>query len=98
MEANAIATLLTNNLEIDENVEVEVDSDPTTFVLNKCLQEPNIPSNSSPTTCVFNIAKKRKGFQQPNILVASISSFAPSTTKLQQLIKKVNTYVDFKNT
>jgi hypothetical protein len=33
MEANAINTLFTNNLEIDENVEVRADSDPTTFVL-----------------------------------------------------------------
>jgi hypothetical protein len=34
MEVNAIGTLLTNNLEIDENMEVEIDSDPTTFILN----------------------------------------------------------------
>jgi len=91
MEANATGTLFTNNLEIDENVEAGADSDPTTFVLNIieiCPQQPNIPANSSLTTFVFNIAKK-KSFQQPNILVASISSFAPSTTKLQQLIKKV---------
>jgi hypothetical protein len=60
MEANATTTLFTNNLEIDENVEAELDSDPTTFVLNiikECLQQPNIPTNSSPTTFVFNIAK-----------------------------------------
>jgi hypothetical protein len=68
MEANAISTLFTNNLEIDENVEVGADLDPTTFVLN-----------------IIEICP-----QQPNILVASISSFTPSTTKLQQLIKKVN--------
>jgi len=34
MEANAIGTLFTNNLEIDENVEAKADLDPTTFVLN----------------------------------------------------------------
>jgi hypothetical protein len=34
MEANATTTLFTNNLEIDENVEVKADSNPTTFVLN----------------------------------------------------------------
>jgi hypothetical protein len=85
MEANATAVLFTNNLEIHENVEIEVGLDPTRFVLNiieECLQKPNILGNSSLTTFVFNIAKK-KSFQQPNLLVASISSFAPSTTKLQ---------------
>jgi hypothetical protein len=100
MEANAIGILFTNNLEIDENVEVKVDSNPTTFILNiikECLQHPNILANSSPTTFVFNNTKI-KLFSTTNILVASISNFAPSTTKLQQLIKKVNTYIDFKNT
>jgi hypothetical protein len=65
MEVNATTTLFTNNLEIDENVEVEVDSNPTTFVLNiieECLQQPNIPANSSPMTFVFNIAKSKKVF------------------------------------
>jgi len=60
MEANAIGTLFTNNLQIDENVEAEADLDPTTFVLNtikECLKQPNIPTNSSPTTFVFNIVK-----------------------------------------
>jgi hypothetical protein len=44
MEANATTTLFTNNLEIDENVEVETNSDPTTFVLNikkERLQQPS---------------------------------------------------------
>ena len=62
MEANATTTLFTNNLEIDENVEVETNSDPTTFVLNIieiCPQQPNIPTNSSLTTFVFNIAKNK---------------------------------------
>ncbi len=62
MEANATTTFFTNNLEIDENVEVETNSDPTTFVLNikkECLQQPNIPTNSNPTTFVFNIAKNK---------------------------------------
>ncbi len=61
MEVNAISTLFTNNLEINENMEVEI--------------------NSNPTTSMLNIAKKC--FQQPNILVVSISSSAPSTTKLR---------------
>jgi hypothetical protein len=85
MEANATGTLFNNNLQIDENVEAEADSDPTTFVLNIieiCPQQPNILANSSLTTFVFNIAKIKIKIQQPNILVASISSFAPSTTKL----------------
>jgi hypothetical protein len=59
MEANATTTLFPNSLEIDENVEAKADSDPTTFVLDtikECLQQPNIPTNSSPTTFVFNIA------------------------------------------
>jgi len=92
MEVNAIGTLFTNNLKIDENVEVRADSDPTPFVLNIikiCPQQPNILANSSLTTFVFNIAKEIK-IQQPNVLVALISSFTPSTTKLRQLIKKVN--------
>jgi hypothetical protein len=62
MEVNATTTLFTNNFKIDENVEAEADSDPTTFVLNivkECLQQPNIPTNSSPTTFVFNIAKNK---------------------------------------
>ncbi len=62
MEANATTTLFTNNLEIDENVEVKTNLDPTTFVLNikkECLQQSNIPTNSSPTTFVFNIAKNK---------------------------------------
>jgi hypothetical protein len=62
MEANATTALFTNNLEIDENVEAEADSDPTTFVLNiikECLQQLDIPTNSSPTTFVFNIAKNK---------------------------------------
>ncbi len=60
MEVNATGTLFNNNLEIDENVEARADSDPTTFVLNIieiCPQQPNIPTNSSLTTFVFNIAK-----------------------------------------
>jgi len=63
MEANATGTLFTNNLEIDENVEVRANSDLTTFVLNIieiCPQQPNIPENSSLTAFVFNIAKKKK--------------------------------------
>jgi hypothetical protein len=63
MEANATCTLFTNNLEIDENVEVGADSNPTTFVLNIieiCPQQPNILANSSLTTFVFNIAEKKK--------------------------------------
>jgi hypothetical protein len=62
MEVKTTTTLFTNNLEIDENVETKVDSDPTTFVLyiiKECLQQPNIPTNSSPTTFVFNIAKNK---------------------------------------
>ncbi len=62
MEANAIGILFTNNLEIDENVEVKVDSNPSTFILNiikECLQQPNIPTNSSPNTFVFNIARNK---------------------------------------
>jgi hypothetical protein len=62
MEANATGTLFTNNLEIDENLEAEIDSDTTTFTLNiieKCLQQLNIPTNSSPITFVFNITKKK---------------------------------------
>jgi hypothetical protein len=34
MEVNAIGTLFTNNLEIDENMEVEIDSNPMTSILN----------------------------------------------------------------
>jgi hypothetical protein len=63
MEANATAILFTNNLEIYENVEIEVGLDPTRFVSNiieECLQQPNILANSSPTTFVFNIAKKEE--------------------------------------
>ncbi len=100
LEANAIGTLFTNNLEIDENVEAKADSGPTTFVLNiieLCLQQP-IFQQIQVLLHLYSTLQKRKGFQQPNILVASISSFAHSTTKLQQLIKKVNTYIDFKNT
>jgi hypothetical protein len=62
MEANAIATFFTNNLEIDENVEAKTDSNPSTFVLNiikECLQQPNIQANSSLTTFVFNIANNK---------------------------------------
>jgi hypothetical protein len=62
MEANATTTLFTNNLEIDENVEAKANLDPTTFVLNiikECLQQPNIPTNSSPNTFVFNIARNK---------------------------------------
>jgi hypothetical protein len=59
-EVNANSTLFTNNLEINENMEVEIGSNLATFILN--------------------IAKKC--FQQLNILIVSIPSFAPSTTKL----------------
>jgi hypothetical protein len=62
IEANAIGILFTNNLEIDENVEVEADSNPTTFILNiikEFLQQPNILANSSPTTFVFNNTKTK---------------------------------------
>ncbi len=62
MEVNATGTLFNNNLEIDENVEARADLDPTTFVLNIieiCPQQPNIPTNSSLTTFVFNIAKNK---------------------------------------
>ncbi len=34
MEVNAIGTLFTNNLEIDENMEVEIDSNPMASMLN----------------------------------------------------------------
>jgi hypothetical protein len=60
MEVNATSTLFTNDLEIDENMEVEIDSDPMTSILN--------------------IAKNM--FSTTNILVVSISSSTPSTTKL----------------
>ncbi len=86
MEANATTTLFTNNLEIDENVEVETNSDPTTFVLNikKNVYNNLIFQQIQVLVHLYSTLQKINKIQQPNIFVASISKFSPSATKLQQ--------------